>query len=251
MGMLNALRIALSTLTLLPVSPKKWEPSEVKLSVAFYPLVGALLGGLLALIGHLHLAHDLKTILLLLVWVLMTGAFHLDGLSDCLDGFFGGKDPDDRRRIMKEPSVGAYGVTGIVLALIFKAALLSHLLADGENWRTLVLIPLAARWGVTLACTIFQAPPGDKGLGSQVLGLPSYCFAISTLLSLTGGWALLQAPSLEIFLAAGLVACGVGFLSRARIQGLTGDGMGAIIELSEVILMFLIILTISKGILPF
>lgn len=243
--------LALSALTLLPLSPKKWEPADLKLSSAFYPLVGALLGGLLALVSKVQMAHDLRTIPVLLIWVLVTGAFHLDGLSDCLDGFFGGKDPEDRRRIMKDPAVGAYGVTGIGLTLLFKMSLTSHLLSEAGDWKLLVLIPLAARWGVTLACTLFQAPPGDKGLGSQVLGsIPAY-FAASTLLSLAAGWWLLRAPSLEFFLAAGLVAVGVGFLSRSRIEGLTGDGMGAMIEVSEIVLLFLACATLSKGFLGF
>lgn len=249
--MLNALRIAFSTLTLLPVSPRDWKDKDVRLSVAFYPLVGAALGGLLALFLKIHIAHDLKTLLVLLTWVLVTGAFHLDGLSDCLDGFFGGKNPEDRRRIMKEPTIGAYGVTGIVLTLLFKMALLGHLLSDGETWKFLILIPLAARWSVTLACTLFAAPPGNKGLGSQVVGLEGYCLAISTLVSLVGGWSLFQARSLEAFLVAGLVALGVGALSRSRIQGLTGDGMGAIIETAEVGLLFLACATLAKGFLPF
>lgn len=247
--MLNALRIAFSTLTLLPVSPKDWKGEDIRLSVAFYPLVGAFLGGLLTLISKVQLAHDLRTILVLLVWVLATGAFHLDGLSDCLDGFFGGKGPEDRRRIMKDPAVGAYGVTGIVLTLLFKMSLTSHLLSEAENWKFLVLASLAARWGVTLACALFQSPPGDKGLGSQVLGLVPAFFAASTLLSLAAGWWLLRAPSLEFFLTAGLVAVGIGFLSRSRIEGLTGDGMGAIIEVSEVVLLFLACATLSKGFL--
>jgi adenosylcobinamide-GDP ribazoletransferase len=249
--MLNALRIAFSTLTLLPVSPKNWKEGDIRLSVAFYPLVGALLGGLLALLSRIQIAHDLRTILVLLVWVLMTGAFHLDGLSDCLDGFFGGKDPGDRRRIMKDPTIGAYGVTGIALTLLFKMSLTSHLLSEAGDWKYLVLIPLTARWGVILACTLFQAPPGDKGLGSQVLGLVPAYFAASTLLSLAAGWWLLQAPSLEFFPGAGLVAVGIGFLSRSRIEGLTGDGMGTIIEVSEVVLLFLACATLSKGFLGF
>lgn len=88
-------------------------------------------------------------------------------------------------------------------------------------------------------------------MGSQVVGLEGYCFALSTLVSLVGGWSLFQARSLEAFLVAGLVALGVGALSRSRIQGLTGDGMGAMIELSETALLFLACATLSKGFLPF
>ena len=247
--MLKAFLISFSTLTLLPLSPKEWKTADLKNSVAFYPLVGGSLGGLLALAGKIHLAHELKTPLLLLLWVMITAAFHLDGLADCCDGFFSGKTPEDRRRIMKDPMIGAYGVTGIVLTLLFKFSLLSRLLTEGDNWKWLILIPLAARWAVTLACTVFKAPPGDGGLGSQVVGLAAPWFAASTVLSLVAAIALLNLQGLEVFLLAGLTTLAVGFFSQTRIKGLTGDGMGAIIELSEVLGLFWAVLIHHEGFL--
>lgn len=244
--MLNALRLAFSTLTPLPVSPKNWKESDVRLSVAFYPVVGVALGGVLALLSRAHLLHELKAILLLLLWVLGTAAFHLDGLADCCDGFFGGKTPEDRRRIMKDSATGAYGVTAIGLALLFKYSLLSEL-ASGENWKWLMLIPLAARWSVTLSCTLFKAPPGHSGLGSQVMGLSPTCFALSTLLSLAGGLSLLKLQALEVFVIAGLAALVVGFFSQSRIKGLTGDGLGATIELGELVCLFFAVLSVHDG----
>jgi len=245
--MLNPLRIAFSTLTLLPVSPKDWKEGNVKNSVAFYPLVGALLGGLLALLSQIHLNHSLLPLLVLLTWVVGTAAFHLDGLADCCDGFFGGKTPEDRRRIMKDSTTGAYGVTGIVLDLLFKYGLVSGILAAGEAWKTLLLVPLAARWAVTLSCAVFKAPPGDKGLGSEVMGLPAPLFAVTTLLSLAAGIALLRLQGLILFLIAGLVALGVGFLSQSKIKGLTGDGLGSTIELSEAACLFFAVLSFHNG----
>ncbi|HJT23618.1 MAG TPA: adenosylcobinamide-GDP ribazoletransferase [bacterium] len=247
--MLNALRMAFSTLTLLPVSPKTWKDAEVKASVAFYPLVGAFLGGLLALTTKIHLAHELKAALLMFLWVVVTAAFHLDGLGDCCDGFFGGKTPEDRRRIMKDPAVGSYGITGIVLALFFKYGFLSSVLNEGEAWKWFLLIPLAARWAVTLSCTVFKAPSGDQGLGSGVMGLPTPLFAVATLVSLAVGIALLKLQGLSAFLIAGLVALGVGFLSQNKIKGLTGDGLGATIELSEVACLFFAVYTFHNNFL--
>lgn len=230
--------ISLSTLTLLPVSPKEWKDSELKASVAFYPLVGALLGGMLALLGKIHLAHELKALVLLLAWVVATAAFHLDGLADCCDGLFGGKNPEERRRIMKDPAVGSYGVTGILMVLLFKYVLLSRLLEEADAWKWLVLIPLAARWAATLSCAVFKTPPGDQGLGSRILGLSAPLLAAASLLSLAAGVFLLKLPGLEAFLAAGAVSLGVGFLSQSRIRGLTGDGLGATVELAEAACLF-------------
>lgn len=247
--MLNSLRIALSTLTLLPVSPKTWKGSDVKTSVVFYPLVGALLGGLLALITKIHLAHELKAALLMLLWVVLTAAFHLDGLGDCCDGFFGGKTPEDRRRIMKDPAVGSYGITGIMLALLFKFGFLSMVLSEGEAWKWFILTPLAARWAVTLSCAVFKTPPGDHGLGSEVMGLQTPLFAVATLISLAAAIALLRLQGLSAFLSAGLVALGVGFLSQNKIKGLTGDGLGATIELSEVACLSFAVFTLHNNFL--
>jgi len=244
--MFKALLIAFSTLTPLPVSPKAWKEAELKASVAYYPLVGALLGALLALTAKIHLAHELKTLILLLLWVVGTAAFHLDGLGDCCDGFFGGETPEDRRRIMKDPSVGTYGVAAIVLALLFKYTLLSYFLSAGGGWKWLFLIPLAARWAVTLSCVLFKAPPGSQGLSSQVVGLPLLGFAIPTVLSLAVAISLLKLQGLMGFVLAALIAVGLGYLSKNKIKGLTGDGMGATIELSEAALLFLACLTFSK-----
>jgi adenosylcobinamide-GDP ribazoletransferase len=236
---MKALLVAFSTLTPLPLSPKKWTEKELKLSVAFYPLAGAFIGGLLALAWKISLSQDLKALFLLLLWIVATASFHLDGLSDCLDGFFGGRTPQERRRIMKDPHIGAFGVTGIALVLLFKYVFLTHFLSDGEAWKWLALIPMAARWAVTFACTLFKSPKGDKGLGSHLIGLPAPWFAVSTVLCLVLALTLLKVPGLEAFLLAAAIALGIGFLSQSRIRGLTGDGMGAIIEVTEVSLLFL------------
>lgn len=248
---MKSILVAISTMTSLPLSPKNWTEMELKKSVAFYPLVGAFIGGVLVLICKIPLIHDLKTLLLLLFWVLITAAFHLDGLSDCLDGFFGGNTSEDRRRIMKESSIGAFGVTGITMALLFKFVLLTHLLSEGTSWKWLLLVPIAARWSVTFACTVFKAPPADTGLGSQVVGLSAPWFAASSALTLTIGIWLLKVPGLESILLAATMALIIGFLSRSRIGGLTGDGMGAIIELNEVSLLFIACLAQPKPLIVF
>lgn len=219
----------------------------MRVSAAFYPLVGGLIGCFLALSKQLPFSHDMKALLVLLLWVLLTGAFHLDGLGDCLDGFFGGISPAERRSIMKGSSLGVYGVVGIVLVLLFKYVVLSRFLSQGEAWKWLLFIPIAARWGVTLSCTFFQAPAGDSGLGSKVMGLTPGWFGFSTLATLVTGIALLKVQVFTVLLIAGLVALGVGLLSRSRIKGLTGDGMGAIIELTETFLLFFACAALAKG----
>ncbi len=243
---MNSLWIAFSTLTLIPISVANPKAADLKRSVVFYPLVGALLGFFLFLLHLLPISHDLQALVILIAWVLLTGAFHLDGLGDCLDGWFGGRNPQERQRIMKTADLGTYGMVGIALTLIAKYVLLDHLLiqdhadlltAQSRAGFWLIAIPTTARWSVCLGCSIGKAPAGNKGLGSQVLGLSGTGFLVATLLTLVFisplKWAVLA-----VFLVAAMIAAGVTGFSRLRIGGLTGDGMGAMIELSEVGILF-------------
>jgi adenosylcobinamide-GDP ribazoletransferase len=234
---MNALWIAFSTLTLLPMPSSNPSPVELKRSVLFFPLVGGLFGGLFMLIHRFPLSTDLQTILILLLWVGLSGAFHLDGLGDCLDGFFGGKDPQDRQRIMKTADLGTYGMTGIALTLIFKAVLLIHLLGQYNIQYWLLAIPIAARWAVCLSCFISRPPEGNQGLGSFVMGSPLPVFLAGSLLAVAGCFVL-QKYAVGLFIIAAVISVAVSRLSQKRIGGLTGDGLGATIELTETALLF-------------
>ncbi len=235
---MKSLFLAFSTLTCFPIPTGKATPAQLRTSVIFYPIVGALLGGLLALFGKIPLPSDLQAILALGAWVFLTLAFHLDGLGDCLDGWFGGHSPKERRRIMKDPTLGVYAVTGIVLTLLLKYVLLGHLFTQAGAWRWLIAIPAFARYSVVLACWITSPKAGEKGLGSQVLGIPTSSFVFSSLLTFPLvfllGWPFAWLIGLSL-----LVSFSITTLSKDRIGGLTGDGMGAMIEISEITMLFL------------
>jgi len=234
---MNPLWIAFSTLTLLPTPSSKPTIEDLKNSVLFYPLVGGVFGGLFILLHRLSIATDLKALLILLVWVTLSGAFHLDGLGDCFDGFFGGKDPQDRQRIMKTADLGTYGMAGIALTLIFKTVLLIHLLGQANIQYWLLAIPIAARWAVCLSCFLSKPPTGNQGLGSFVIGSSLPIFLAGSALAAAGCFAL-QKYAIGLFLIAAAISFVISRFSQNRIGGLTGDGLGATIELTEVALLF-------------
>jgi adenosylcobinamide-GDP ribazoletransferase len=234
---MNSLWIAFSTLTLLPTPSSKPAGEDLKSSVLFYPLVGGFFGGIFILIHRLSLAADLKALLILLVWVALSGAFHLDGLGDCLDGFFGGKDPQERQRIMKTADLGTYGIAGITLTLIFKTVLLIHLLGQADIQYWLLAIPIAARWAICLSCFISKPSAGNQGLGSGVMGSPLPVFIAGSALAVIGCFAL-KKYAIGFFLIAAVISFVISRFSQNRIGGLTGDGLGATIELTEVALLF-------------
>ena len=99
------------------------DPTYLTKSSRYFPLVGIIVGGLGAciyLIASFVFAHSISIVLSMIATILITGAFHEDGLADVCDGFGGGWTKDDILRIMKDSRIGAYGVIGTICALGLK-----------------------------------------------------------------------------------------------------------------------------------
>ncbi len=206
-------------------------------SVMFYPLVGALLGLILAL-GYTFLSHYFAplhvSLIILALWAVLTGALHLDGLSDSIDGFFVAKERS--LAVMKDPNVGAMGMVFTVVFILVKASALLYI----SSWFSLILVLMLARYNAVLA--IYFLPYISKqGMGSLAkeefdtpkLFLSSLMVLIALVLT-PHGWILLLGSLL------GLVAMGYFFLKR--YGGLSGDMYGFIIEMSELILLHVMLL---------
>ena len=129
---MTAFLAALRFLTILPLGgPVQVDAALFVRSSTYYPLVGLVMGGLLW--GFYRLATMVLPLesavgLLLSCWVVLSGALHLDGLGDTLDGCYGGKNPSDRLRIMKDVHLGTMGIVGIVLLLLLKFVALKEML---------------------------------------------------------------------------------------------------------------------------
>lgn len=113
-------------LTAIPLSRSIHEPAATELaaSMAWYPVVGILIGGGLVctdwVMGKIF-SPEVVNALLILVLVLLTRGLHQDGLADTLDGLAGGRTPDERLQIMRDPRIGAIGATGLFLSLILRS----------------------------------------------------------------------------------------------------------------------------------
>jgi cobalamin 5'-phosphate synthase/cobalamin synthase len=222
---------AVAFLTILPV-PLAFDAADVGRAMLAFPLVGALVGGGAALLARgLHsLPAAVVAVLLVAYGALVTGALHLDGLADSADGFGGGRTRDDVLRIMKDHSIGAFGATALVILLLLKAACFASLLSD---WRVLILAPALARWAsVPLARALPAARPDGLGrsLGEHVGAVE---IVGATLLALGGAWWLGEWRALGCAGAVVLSSALGGAVCWRRIGGLTGDTLGANVELSE------------------
>ncbi|CAI8792953.1 adenosylcobinamide-GDP ribazoletransferase [Methylocaldum szegediense] len=236
MSGLRPFLIALQFLTRLPVrleSPP--DGAALGRSLLFYPLVGLGLGLTLAMLAEL-LAETggwLPAAIVLTVWVVLTGALHLDGLADSADAWVGGLGDQERTlAIMKDPRSGPVAVVVVVLVLLLKIAALEQVIAR-QDWTALVLAPVLGRAApLLLFLTMPYVRPG--GLGSELarhlpcrggIAVLSATFA-GTLAAagIRGFWPLLATAALFFWLRLSMIR---------RIGGTTGDTAGATIELIE------------------
>jgi len=228
--------IALQFLTRLPTPVLGTiEPPQVGRSLAWYPVVGLLLGVILW--GGAWLLQGQESLLaaaiLLTLWVGLSGALHLDGLADTADAWVGGLGDRERTlAIMKDPTSGPIGVTVLVLLLLLKFVGLTALV-HSANLSVLLLLPALARSAVAL---LFITTPYVRagGLG-EALALHAPRFAVIV------GAVLVTAFMVMTLLWTGIAALvavlAVWFWLRwtmmQRLGGFTGDIAGALLELLE------------------
>jgi adenosylcobinamide-GDP ribazoletransferase len=222
-------------LTILPVGRGAAAPAAgLGRAAAWFPVVGAGIGLLLIAANH-WLSRTfpalLAALLTVTVWKIITGGLHLDGLADCLDGL-GGRTPEHRRAIMTDSRIGAFGAMGLILFLMIEIVALSGMDAHAR-WRALLAAPAIGRAMPPLVARLFP-PAGGEGQGAAFAAevrrrgaAVAVLLAIAVALIVFGGWGLI---ALALALAVTLLAA--RFLV-ARVGGITGDVLGAVVELAE------------------
>jgi adenosylcobinamide-GDP ribazoletransferase len=238
--------LALSFLTILPVPFSASLEKEIGRTSAFFPLVGLLKGAVLIGASLLLLrlwSADIVAALVLLVHVTLSGAFHLDGLSDTFDALAARADREKKLKIMKDGTVGAIGVVSIVLVLLIKYLLLREVLSE-ELWPVLLLFPLAGTMAMVVVSYLFR-PARAEGLGSIFIEEtgPKELFTAALFTIGTFVLAICLFPKAEQafvpLISSMITAVLGGRIFEKHFQGITGDNIGAVAETSE--LAFLLV----------
>jgi adenosylcobinamide-GDP ribazoletransferase len=226
--------VALQFLTVSPAFIRRdFSPRELGQATAYFPLVGALIGAILwgssLLLGRIF-PPTLRAALILAIWVLLSGALHLDGFLDSCDGLFGGGAPEARLEIMRDERVGAFALAGGVLLMLLKFSAISTL---PEGSPALLIAPTLGRWGMTLS--IFAFPYArPQGLGKAMKEFTgAWQVGLGTLLAVGIAWPLAGQTGLLACLVAAPITWLVAAFALRRIPGLTGDVYGAINEMVE------------------
>jgi len=244
---------AVQFLTSIPV-PLKGElsPEQLGRSTTYFPLVGLGIGGILAGLNwvfNLALPAPVTNALLITVLVILTGAMHLDGLSDTCDGMAGHKTVEERWQVMHDSRVGAFGVVGIILVLLIQYAALNGVPAD-KMTAVLLFMPTVSRWAMVYA--IYAFPYARKeGLGTAyktATRWPQFIIAAIITLTIAGAlYSLLNVTGFIMFGGVLIITIGLAFYFKYKFAGLTGDTYGAINEVAQAIALIVVVIICKTG----
>jgi len=229
--------IAVQFLTRLPV-PRSLNSSETDIgkAAAFFPLVGVIVGGGAALVflGLQRILPLPASVFCAIVFTaFITNGFHEDGLADSFDGFGGGWTKDRVLEIMRDSRIGTYGTLALIFVILGKFNFLS-LLPQEQIWRWLIVAHTASRWTTLPLCAWlpYAREEGQGKLVAKQVGTLEIVTATVTLLVtlILIPWR----PAVAVFLVISLVTLLSGFYFRTRLQGITGDCLGATNQITEV-----------------
>ncbi|NLW06792.1 MAG: adenosylcobinamide-GDP ribazoletransferase [Clostridia bacterium] len=243
---IQAFLVALQFLTRLRFSCQANIDVNFNHCVVYFPLVGFLLGLILALgwqgLGLVVLA-PVRAALLLALAVYLSGGLHLDGFIDSMDGLLSGREREQKLAIMKDSYVGAHGVTATIVLLLIKYSLLLSL-TDGKVYIVdlslqplILLMPVLGRWAMLPAVTCYPYAR-KQGLGRLFgAGQGFRALVVATVITALICWLVMGPSGLLLLLLTGLLVVAWSNWVKRLLGGLTGDTYGALAEISEVFVL--------------
>lgn len=231
--------VALQLLTRIPIKAfDGFDPTWIDRSAKYFPLVGAFVGLVAAATLFLtagFFPDPLPAILAMTVAVLLTGAFHEDGLADTADGLGGGATRERRLEIMKDSRIGNYGAIALILVLALKGGALIAL-DPMSAARALIFAHAGARLAMVVAMFTMSYAGVREASKVQPLSTPlTYPeLGLAVLFGIVPGLLVLSPATLIIGgLAAALAVIVLAVIAQRRLGGYTGDVLGAFEQVFE------------------
>ncbi|WP_053227449.1 adenosylcobinamide-GDP ribazoletransferase [Solirubrobacter soli] len=216
---------AVAFLTRIPVR----GGSDLTRAALFFPLVGALVGGIAA--GTRALADQAlpplpATLLAVTAAMIVSGALHEDGLADVADALGAHTTRERRLEILKDPRVGTFGALALIVAIGISTTTIATL-DTADAVKALIIAHTLSRWAILPVSKLPPAKPGGSGSLLRVTtpGLIAATVLAAVIVTPLGG-----APAL---LAAAIAAAVTGFVLHHTLGGITGDGYGATAKVAE------------------
>ena len=232
---------AFQFLTIIPIKIKELSEKQIASAMIYFPFVGLCLGMLLycvyLILIMLKLPGFAINTIIVVVLIAITGGMHLDGLADTADAFLSGKPKEKMLEIMRDSHIGAMGVISLVSVILLKIVLLCSLPA-GAIIPGLILMCVLSRWSAVFLMFLFPYARKEGKAGVFIKGNSLLIFSLATFFAFLFSFIAWQIKGLILLFAVAGCAYLAGKISTRKIDGLTGDTLGGIIEISELIVLF-------------
>jgi adenosylcobinamide-GDP ribazoletransferase len=222
---------------------------EISWGTIFFPIVGLIVGLFMVLgyyLGTLTKLSILPAILAVVFQIIITGFFHIDGLGDTFDGLFCNKDRDGILNVMRDSRTGTGGVIAIITDILIKTLLLAEIASQYGGWYKIAFIiamPMIGRMGMLTAAGLSTYARSEGGLGKAFVdGVGTVQWGI--------GLAVGTVVLIFFFGANAIIHVGISIITafvftkyiESKIQGMTGDTLGAANEVCELFYLIFFIL---------
>jgi adenosylcobinamide-GDP ribazoletransferase len=244
---MNGVLLGIGFLTRVPIPTRAPGPGDWGRAMFGFPLAGVLVAAaclFAQLLGAALWTPAVSAVLAVIAWAWITGALHLDGVADCLDGLGCNGDRERVLQVMHDPRAGAIGAVGTALHLALKIALVAACVEVGTGAAAIWAACVLARAGLPFEIAFGRPATPGRGLFAwlQPEVRAGHALAAAALAAALVGPALLVVPAAATGVLVGVpvaAAVSVAWAAawRARIGGATGDVLGAAVELRELVLL--------------
>lgn len=240
---MKSLLLAFQFLTIIPIRIKQIDNKKMAWGMFWFPVVGLFIGLVLVGANHilsfLNIEQFISAIILIVLLVFFTGGIHLDGVADTADALLSRKNKEEMLKIMRDPHIGVMGVVGIICVLLLKISFLSSINSSIRPL-SLILMCSLSRWAMVFLMYVFPYARNEGKAKVFIEGVNMKIFIFATIAVLLVSVFAGKLIGLIAFVIVLISIYIIGKLISKKLGGITGDVLGAVNELTEIIVLFII-----------
>lgn len=238
---MNLLFFAIEFLTIIPCGSSKRTFNEINFSwmIACFPVAGLFIGVLLVA-ANMALSkvfpENITNLLLIILLAFITGGLHIDGLADTADGIGSRKSKSEVLDIMKDSRIGTMGVLGVISIFLLKLYFLNVINVHSKNV-VLLLMPAISRWSMLLPMSFFKYARSNGKAKIFIENINFKIVLITTIMVITLNTVFFKLQGLLMLIIVVCISLLAAKIVSNKIEGITGDVLGAVNEISEVVFL--------------
>jgi adenosylcobinamide-GDP ribazoletransferase len=232
--------MSIGMFSVLPVPKQHWEERSLSWVIPFFPIVGGFIGFLwyVTTLFATVLPLPLQSVTILLVPFFLSGFLHLDGFIDTADALFSRRNLEEKKRILKDPHVGAFAVVAVICLLLIQFCIIQTIVTEKKTTVAFIFIPIISRC-LTGMALLNMKPMAETGflVMFKTNTKPVHTFFTAVVLVVTLIIALITGGSTVLFALVTVIVSAliVMFYLNREFQGLSGDLCGCMVSVSEMI----------------